>query len=329
MIQWLYSEDNFNFFCLLVIVLIIGLCIYRRYKKVKQYESTEYYAVTKNSYSCIMHDKGKYGEYLIYKYLLDLPENKKFLFNCYIPKDDDKTSEIDVIMLHDSGIYVFESKNFSGWIFGSENQKYWTQTWRSGQKERFYNPIMQNQSHIKWLKKYLGEQYTFHSIVAFSDRCMLAKINLTTARSIVINRYDVLKTVTQIVANTGYSLSLDEINSIYDKLYPLTQVDAHKKQQHIDDIMLEHIQHSTVRAAADSFNQEQIQNEETNSASSGLESNSQLETDTEIVTVEKRCPKCGATLVKRVAARGENKGKEFYGCSNFPKCRYIENIEEN
>lgn len=40
------------------------------------------------------------------------------------------------------------------------------------------------------------------------------------------------------------------------------------------------------------------------------------------------CPKCGAALVKRVAKKGERAGKEFYGCSNFPKCRYIKNIED-
>lgn len=33
------------------------------------------------------------------------------------------------------------------------------------------------------------------------------------------------------------------------------------------------------------------------------------------------CPKCGAEMVLRVAGKGENKGQEFYGCSNFPDCR--------
>ncbi len=39
------------------------------------------------------------------------------------------------------------------------------------------------------------------------------------------------------------------------------------------------------------------------------------------------CPKCGAEMVKRKATKGANAGKEFYGCSNFPKCRNIVNIE--
>ncbi|MEE1279302.1 MAG: topoisomerase DNA-binding C4 zinc finger domain-containing protein, partial [Oscillospiraceae bacterium] len=42
---------------------------------------------------------------------------------------------------------------------------------------------------------------------------------------------------------------------------------------------------------------------------------------------EIKCPKCGADLIIRTATRGANAGKQFYGCSNYPKCRYIENIK--
>lgn len=40
------------------------------------------------------------------------------------------------------------------------------------------------------------------------------------------------------------------------------------------------------------------------------------------------CPKCGSKLVLRTANKGENAGKQFYGCSNFPKCRFILNIKK-
>lgn len=39
------------------------------------------------------------------------------------------------------------------------------------------------------------------------------------------------------------------------------------------------------------------------------------------------CPKCGAPMIKRKAAKGANAGIEFYGCPNFPKCRGIVSIE--
>jgi len=33
------------------------------------------------------------------------------------------------------------------------------------------------------------------------------------------------------------------------------------------------------------------------------------------------CPKCGVPMVVRTVARGERRGKQFYGCPNYPKCR--------
>lgn len=42
---------------------------------------------------------------------------------------------------------------------------------------------------------------------------------------------------------------------------------------------------------------------------------------------KKKCPMCGNDLVIRTAHRGYRIGKNFWGCSSFPKCRYTENIE--
>ena len=66
----------------------------------------------------------------------------KTLRNVYIPKDNGETSEIDVIYITQKGIFVFESKNYSGWIFGDEKGQYWTAMLPNRQKNRFYNPVM-------------------------------------------------------------------------------------------------------------------------------------------------------------------------------------------
>ena len=59
--------------------------------------------------------------------LLNLLGRKgKVLRNVYIPKDNNETSEIDVLFITQKGIFVIESKNYSGWIFGSEKQYKWT-----------------------------------------------------------------------------------------------------------------------------------------------------------------------------------------------------------
>ena len=41
------------------------------------------------------------------------------------------------------------------------------------------------------------------------------------------------------------------------------------------------------------------------------------------------CPRCGAALILRTAKKGANAGNQFYGCTAFPKCRYIRNINDN
>jgi hypothetical protein len=40
------------------------------------------------------------------------------------------------------------------------------------------------------------------------------------------------------------------------------------------------------------------------------------------------CKKCGSPMVRRISKKGANVGKEFYGCSNFPKCREMMESEE-
>ena len=49
-------------------------------------------------------------------------------------------------------------------------------------------------------------------------------------------------------------------------------------------------------------------------------------TDEHTTPQKKMCPRCGAELVIRTAKKGVNAGGQFWGCSSFPNCRYIENI---
>ena len=75
----------------------------------------------------------------------------KTIRNIYVPLNDGKTSEIDIVVVHNTGLYAVECKNYSGWIFGSADNRYWTQTFANGKKYQFYNPVLQNKYHIKAL----------------------------------------------------------------------------------------------------------------------------------------------------------------------------------
>lgn len=51
----------------------------------------------------------------------------------------------------------------------------------------------------------------------------------------------------------------------------------------------------------------------------------------EIIPTQEReeslvCPSCGGELVLRTAKKGSNAGSQFYGCSNYPNCKYTRNI---
>lgn len=219
-----------------VIIIIVPI------KKNKEYKNGAYYQITKHPYFSIMRNTGRYGEYLTYKYLKQFETNgAKFLFNIYVPKENGETTEIDVLMICKKGLFVFESKNYSGWIFGSENQKNWCQTLPTGRgrshKEYFYNPIMQNGSHIKHLKAFLGKQVPMRSIIVFSDRCTLKNVQIRSNDISVINRYNVASVVSVICNQApNDSLTDNDITEIYNKLYPYTQIDEFAKMQHVANI---------------------------------------------------------------------------------------------
>ncbi|MGV8090761.1 MAG: nuclease-related domain-containing protein [Mangrovibacterium sp.] len=85
----------------------------------------------------------------------------------YVKNYSGDFTQIDLVVATKVGIIVFEVKNFSGWIFGNGNHSQWTKVLAYGKKKyRFYNPIMQNNNHIKDLKKQLKqfEKIPFYSI---------------------------------------------------------------------------------------------------------------------------------------------------------------------
>ena len=158
------------------------------------------------------------------------------LKNIYVPYRD-KTSEIDLLMIHEKGIFVFESKNYSGWIFGNASQLNWTQSLQNGEKHQFYNPIRQNQTHIKALSEYLNIPVSsFTSYIVFSERCSLKRVPADTDQVIIVRRPDMLKKLRAQLRSSVNLYSPEEITQLVQKLQPLTNKSEAEKQQHVDDI---------------------------------------------------------------------------------------------
>ena len=182
-------------------------------------------------------EKGAYGEKHIEIELNRLSlfgRNGKKLRNIYIPKDDGSTSEIDVLYITQKGIFVFESKNCSGWIFGKESDQYWTVSLPNGQKNKLYNPIRQNRSHIKWLKNYLGKDIPMYSIIVFSDRCELKKMVVESSDVRVIKWESLYSTVREIWDSVD-DANID-VDGPYENLEKLTNVDEAVKAAHVESI---------------------------------------------------------------------------------------------
>ncbi len=112
--------------------------------------------------------KGKVGEFLVNannKIRLDSSIYTN-LSDITIRLKDGSTTQIDHIVLSRFGIFVIETKNMKGWIFGSEHQKMWTQS-IYGKKSSFQNPLLQNYRHIKALEEFLEIDRGLYSIVTF------------------------------------------------------------------------------------------------------------------------------------------------------------------
>ncbi len=226
---------------ILIMTLVIGIPITRFILSYKAYKSSHYYKATQNSYWSVHYNSGLYGEYSLYQHLQTFESiGCKFLFNLYVPKDNGKTSEIDVVMFHPKGLFVIESKNYSGWIFGNENNKQWTQTLpvgrRRSHKERFYNPIMQNATHIRAVRKYIDDTIPIYSVIAFSDNCTLKGV--TVKSNAIVTYYSNLQREIEYKLSTinNYSMTLELLNKTYNKLFQYTNADNYIKFQHIYNI---------------------------------------------------------------------------------------------
>lgn len=86
----------------------------------------------------------------------------------YIEKSNGHYAQIDAVVVTSVGIIVFEVKDYKGWIFGKGHQKY-----------RFYNPVMQNASHIEALREYLAgiADVPMYSAIIFYGRCSFRDIS--------------------------------------------------------------------------------------------------------------------------------------------------------
>ena len=119
--------------------------------------------------------KGKMGEFAVSAHVkLYLNKDHYILLNdCTLPDEQNQTTQIDHILLSPFGVFVIETKNYKGWIFGGERQKMWTQKIYK-KSFKFQNPLHQNYKHQKVLEAILADivdPALIHSVVVFMPDC--------------------------------------------------------------------------------------------------------------------------------------------------------------
>ena len=191
--------------------------------------------------------------------------------NLVLIDENGKSHQIDHVEIRQNGIFCIETKNYSGWIFGNEEQQMWTQVLYN-EKHQFLNPIKQNRSHIYHISKILGGKYKINSVIVMvqnnADRINVPYVvNLNCLKSYLSSFHD------------GTHYSTLEMDRIYLALLSASRCDI-TSREHIENIKT---------------TQNEIQNN--------------------------ICPRCKGKLILK-----KGKYSNFYGCSNYPNCKFTKKL---
>lgn len=166
--------------------------------------------------------------------LSKLNVHHRILSNLYLPNGKG-TTEVDIVMITLTGIYVIESKNYKGWIFGRETDKNWTQSFPKN-KFKFYNPVKQNEGHIRALHSTLRrnkiheKDYPYVSYIVFGNDCELKSINVDSAK--VINLRDLCREIKVDIASKDNLFAVSQVNKIYNFLNQYANASERTKLKH-------------------------------------------------------------------------------------------------
>ena len=154
--------------------------------------------------------------------------------NLYVPARAGYT-EIDALLLHQSGIYVLESKNLSGEISGDLESERWTQHINERTEHTFHNPIRQNIGHILALEHFLKirhEQAHFISFVVFSDRCTLRKVPKDNEFWSIVHCSELKDALYERIKSRKTLYTAQQLEDIFYKLQPCLNVSEEVKAKH-------------------------------------------------------------------------------------------------
>ncbi|WP_411953084.1 NERD domain-containing protein [Aeromonas caviae] len=246
--------------------------------------------------------KGMVGEWFInlcIRLFLDKREYR-LLKDVTLPTPQGST-QIDHVIVSRFGLFVIETKNMKGWIFGNPTQKSWTQQIYR-RKHSFQNPLHQNHLHMMTLKSLLGlSDNQLHSVIFFIGDCTFK----TPMPQNVMNR----GLIRYVKGITTPVLAESEVAHVVDTIQQgRLAANWQTHRQHVTQLKTLHADPSANHVST----REPVRQSVANPPSQSV---SPPDNPPPI------CPRCGSTMVLRTAGRGDNKGKPFWGCHEFPTCR--------
>ena len=179
--------------------------------------------------------KGKRGEKRVFNILSKgLPDGFIVLNDIYLPLSDGTTTQIDHIVVSQYGVFVVETKNYSGWIFANARDDEWTQVIYR-RKSRFQNPLRQNYRHICVLAECLGiSKDYFHSVVAFTENCTF-KTPMPDGVVYTVALADYIKSFDRVQIDPA------QVPEVADAIRKWTaEVGANPAKSHVESLKLKH-----------------------------------------------------------------------------------------
>ncbi len=174
---------------------------------------------------------GSAGELAVIRAIGKDIEGKQYSIHNYQVAVNGTTMQVDHIVINRSGIFVIETKNYSGTIYGSEDYLYWTQYLARGRvANKFYNPIKQNFTHIFNLADILEtNDIPIYNLVVFVQG---NAFKVQSPHIVKLNElYDVI--------NDPYydaNFNSEVITYIYNKLLEYQSFNAVSDEEHLKNI---------------------------------------------------------------------------------------------
>ncbi len=177
--------------------------------------------------------------------IMDNYPDAKIIRNAYIPKNDDTFSEIDLIAIHKTGIYIIESKNITGKIIGGWKDETLQIQHPGGKEYTIQNPIQQNTSHYKNLKNLLGmDGKYFRSIIVLGDLAYFKDFKDVPFFANVCHVKNLAKSMDRLSKKIGLELNDSLVNRTYEDLLKFAQKTDEIAEKHIGNIKNNKLNHS-------------------------------------------------------------------------------------